>query len=191
MHKVLGAPGTILMAAAIMVSTFGCLNGLILAGARIAYAMAQDGLFFRRVGSVNRHHVPGVALLVEGVWAALLTLPRTARVDEATGAVAYGNVYTQLLEYLVPADLVLYILMVAAVIVMRRKAPHMERPYRAWGYPVVPVVYIVLAFLLVIDLLWLAPATSGVGYMIVLIGFPVYLLWRRAPVTRGVGDAAS
>jgi APA family basic amino acid/polyamine antiporter len=182
MHKVLGAPGTALMAAAIMVSTFGCLNGLILAGARIAYAMAQDGLFFKRVGSVNRHHVPGVALMVQGTWAAVLTLPRTATVDSVTGAVAYGNVYTQLLEYLVPADLVLYALMVAAVIVMRKKAPHMERPYRTWGYPVVPVVYIGLALLLVLDLLWLAPATAGVGYLIVLIGLPVYLIWRRRTV---------
>jgi APA family basic amino acid/polyamine antiporter len=103
-------------------------------------------------------------------------------VDSVTGAVAYGNVYTQLLEYLVPADLVLYALMVAAVIVMRKKAPHMERPYRTWGYPVVPVVYIGLALLLVLDLLWLAPATAGVGYLIVLIGLPVYLIWRRRTV---------
>ncbi len=136
MHKVLGTPGTVLMAAAIMVSTFGCLNGLILAGARVAYAMAQDGLFFRRVGRVNRYHVPGMALLGEGLWATMLTLPRTATVDGATGAVTYGNVYTQLLEYLIPADLVLYALMVAAVIVLRRKAPHLERPYRTWGYPI-------------------------------------------------------
>ncbi|HEU4928745.1 MAG TPA: amino acid permease [Candidatus Krumholzibacteria bacterium] len=180
MQKVLGTPGTLLMAAAIMISTFGCLNGLILAGARIAYAMAQDGLFFQRVGRVNRFHVPGVALAVQGLWASMLTLPRTATVNPTTGEVAYGNVYTQLLEYLIPADLVLYALMVAAVIVMRKKAPSMERPYRTWGYPVVPAVYIALALLLVLDLLWLAPATSGVGYLIVLFGFPVYLLWRRA-----------
>ena len=181
MQKILGTPGTFVMAAAIMVSTFGCLNGLILAGARIAYAMAQDGLFFQRVGRVNRFHVPGAALLVQGLWAALLTLPRTATVD-ASGQVVYGNVYTQLLEYLIPADLVLYILMVAAVMVMRRKAPAMERPYRTWGYPVVPIIYIALALLLVIDLLWLAPATSGVGYVIVLIGLPVYFCWRRARI---------
>jgi APA family basic amino acid/polyamine antiporter len=179
MQKVLGTPGTVLMAGAIMISTFGCLNGLILAGARIAYAMAQDGLFFARVGRVNRFHVPGVALLVQGLWACMLTLPRTATVN-AAGQVAYGNVYTQLLEYLIPADLVLYALMVAAVIVMRKKAPAMERPYRTWGYPVVPAIYIVLALLLVVDILWLAPATSGVGYLIVFVGLPVYLWWRRA-----------
>jgi APA family basic amino acid/polyamine antiporter len=107
-------------------------------------------------------------------------LPRTVRVDAATGATTFGNVYTQLLEYLIPADLVLYALMVAAVIVMRRKAPAMERPYRAWGYPVVPIVYIVIAMLLVVDLGILAPATSGIGYLLVLSGVPVYLAWKYA-----------
>ena len=189
MYKILGTPGTVLMASAIMISTFGCLNGLIQAGARIAYAMAHDGLFFARAGHVNRYRVPGVALAAQGIWASLLTLPRTATLDATTGQVAYGNVYTQLLEYLVPADLILYALMVAAVIVMRKKAPTMERPYRTWGYPVVPAIYIALALLLVVDLLWLAPATSGVGYLIVLVGFPVYLLWRRARV-RVVAPAA-
>ncbi len=183
MQAVLGEPGTVLMAAAIMISTFGCANGLILSGARIAYAMARDGLFFARAGRVNRYHVPGVALLVQGLWASLLTLPRTARVDEA-GTVVYGNVYTQLLEYLVPADIVLYALMVASVMVLRRKAPAMERPYRTWGYPVVPAIYLALALFLVVDLLYLAPATSGVGYAIVLAGFPVYFVWRRVATQR-------
>ena len=179
MQAVLGPPGTVLMAIAIMVSTFGCNNGLILAGARVAYAMAQDGLFFRKVGTVNRYRVPGVALWVQGIWAALLTVPRTVSVDPSSGLVSYGNVYTQLLEYIVPADLVLYILMVAAVFVLRRKAPDLPRPYRTLGYPVVPVIYIALAALLVIDLLWLAPATAGAGYLIVLGGVPIYFLWRR------------
>ncbi|HXV12781.1 MAG TPA: amino acid permease [Candidatus Krumholzibacteria bacterium] len=181
MQAVLGDRGTVLMAAAIMVSTFGCANGLILSGARISYAMARDGLFFARAGRVNRYHVPGAALVGQGVWASLLTLPRTAR-EDAAGSVVYGNVYTQLLEYLVPADLVLYALMVAAVIVLRRKMPAMDRPYRTWGYPIVPAVYIGLALFLVVDLLYVAPATSGVGYAIVLAGFPVYFLWRRVTV---------
>lgn len=181
MESVLGTPGIIAMAIAIMISTFGCNNGLILSGARVVYAMAVDGLFFRRAGTINRHRVPGAALAVQGVWAALLTLPRTVRVDPATGAVTYGNVYTQLLEYIIPADLVLYALMVAAVFVLRRKRPDMERPYRTWGYPVVPLIYIVLALLLAVDLLWLAPGTSGVGYLIVLTGIPVYFVWRRKP----------
>jgi len=179
MQAVLGAPGTVLMAIAIMISTFGCVNGLIMAGARVAYAMARDGLFFSKVGTVNQNRVPGAALAVQGIWAALLTLPRTVTEDPVTHAVTYGNVYTQLLEYIVPADLVLYALMVAAVIILRKKAPNLERPYRTWGYPWVPLVYIVLAALLAVDLLWLAPSTSGVGYLIVLTGIPVYLAWRR------------
>jgi APA family basic amino acid/polyamine antiporter len=116
---------------------------------------------------------------VQGFWAAVVTLPRTVTVDPGTGAVTYGNVYTQLLEYIVPADLVLYALMVLAVIVLRRKAPNLVRPYRTWGYPVVPLIYIVMAILLVLDLLRLAPTTSGAGYLIVLTGIPVYFLWRR------------
>ena len=179
MQAILGAPGTVLMAIAIMVSTFGCVNGLIMAGARVAYAMARDGLFFSKVGTVNKNRVPGAALAVQGIWAAMLTLPRTVTEDPTTHAVSYGNVYTQLLEYIVPADLVLYALMVAAVIILRKKAPDLARPYRTWGYPWVPLLYIALAALLAVDLLWLAPSTSGMGYLIVLTGIPVYLVWRR------------
>ncbi len=179
MEAIFGGPGAIAMAVAIMISTFGANNGLILAGARVSYAMARDGLFFAPVGQLNRAGVPHVALLVQGVWAALLTLPRTRAVDATTGAVSYGNVYTQLLEYIIPADLVLYGLMVAAVIVLRRKLPELARPYRTWGYPLVPAVYLLLATLLVIDLGVLAPATSGIGYLLVLTGLPVYWWWGR------------
>ena len=179
MQAVFGPAGTVLMAIAIVISTFGCNNGLILAGARVTYAMARDGLFFRRIGTLNAHHVPATALLVQGVWAAALTLVRTVGTDPATGAVTYGNVYTQLLEYIISADLVFYALMVAAVIVLRRKAPDAPRPYRTAGYPLVPLVYVVLAVLLVIDLAYLTPSTSGVGYLLVLTGIPVYLVWRR------------
>jgi APA family basic amino acid/polyamine antiporter len=180
MRAVLGAPGTVLMAIAIMVSTFGANNGLILAGARVSYAMARDGLFFSRVGRLNEHHVPAAALITQGIWAAALTLPRTVSVDSHTGGVIYGNVYTQLLEYIVPAELVFYLLTVGAVIVMRHNVPGIERPYRTWGYPVVPAVYVTLATLLVLDLAYLAPATSGTGYLFVLSGIPFYLAWRRA-----------
>src|SRR6185295_8078492 len=110
MQAILGSRGTIIMAAAIMVSTFGCNNGLILAGARVYYAMARDGLFFGRVGTVNARHVPAVALVTQGVWAALLTLPRTVTIDPRTGKSAFGNVYTQLLEYIISADLIFYAL---------------------------------------------------------------------------------
>lgn len=184
MRAILGAPGTVLMAIAIMIATFGANNGLILAGARVSYAMARDGLFFSRVGTLNAHHVPAAALIAQGVWAAVLTLPRTVTVDSQAGAVIYGNVYTQLLEYIIPADLVLYALMVGAVIVMRHKAPAIERPYRTWGYPVVPAIYITLAALLVLDLGYLAPSTSGTGYLLVLTGIPFYLAWRRAVALR-------
>jgi len=93
--------------------------------------------------------------------------------------VTYGNVYTQLLEYIVSADLLFYLLMVAALIILRRKKPEAERPYRTWGYPIVPIISILLAGLLIIDLAWLAPATSGIGILIVLSGVPVYFLWRK------------
>ncbi len=179
MNAVLGPAGTILMAIAIMISTFGCNNGLILAGARVYYAMARDGLFFRSVARLNRQQAPAMALLAQGLWASLLTLPRTITTDVATGAVTYGNVYTQLLEYIVSADLVFYVLMVGAVIVLRRKAPDAPRPYRTWGYPLVPVIYLTIAGLLIIDLAWLAPSTSGIGYLLVLTGVPVYLAWRK------------
>ncbi len=179
MQAILGSRGTILMAIAIMISTFGCNNGLILAGARVYYAMARDQLFFKRVASVNTRHVPAVALVTQGLWAAFLTLPRTVVVDPRSGAFTYGNVYTQLLEYIVSADLIFYALMVGAVIVMRRKAPEIERPYRTFGYPFVPLLYIVLAGLFIIDLAYLAPSTSGIGYLLVMTGIPVYFIWRR------------
>ena len=179
MEAVLGPSGTIIMALAIMISTFGCNNGLILAGARVYYAMARDGLFFKRVESLNEHRVPAVALIAQGVWASLLVLPRTVRIDLHNGMYSFGNVYTQLLEYIVSADLVLYVLMVAAVIVMRRKAPDIERPYRTVGYPIVPLIYIVIAGLFIIDLAILAPSTSGIGYLLVATGIPIYFIWRR------------
>jgi APA family basic amino acid/polyamine antiporter len=120
-----------------------------------------------------------VALIAQGLWAAFLTLPRTVITDSHTGVVTYGNVYDQLLEYIVSADLIFYALMVGAVMVMRRKAREIERPYRTFGYPLVPLVYIALAGLFVLDLAYLAPLTAGIGYLLVLTGIPVYFIWRR------------
>jgi len=179
MQAALGPKGTVIMAIAIMISTFGCNNGLILAGARVYYAMARDGLFFKKVGSVNKANVPAIALVTQGLWAAFLVLPRTVTANAQTGAYSYGNVYTQLLEYIVSADLIFYALMVGAVIVMRVKAPEIERPYRTFGYPIVPLIYIVLAGLFIIDLAYLAPSTSGIGYLLVFTGIPVYFIWKR------------
>ncbi|HMJ05652.1 MAG TPA: amino acid permease [Chthoniobacterales bacterium] len=184
LRAILGAPGAAAMAAAIMVSTFGCDNGLILAGARVYYAMARDRLFFGAIARTNARHVPAVALVIQGIWAAFLTLPRTVSVDPATGAARYGNVYTQLLEYIVAADLIFYVLLVAAVMVLRRKNPEMPRPYRAWGYPVVPLVSIAVALFLIVDLAILAPETCGIGCLLVLSGLPVYFLSTRSPNER-------
>jgi len=162
---------------------------LILAGARVYYAMACDNLFFKRVGLLNSRNVPAIALIIQGIWAAFLTLPRTVTttIDAQSGAakVTYGNVYTQLLEYIISADLIFYALMVGAVIVMRRKAPQIQRPYRTPGFPVVPLIYIALAVLIVLDLAYLAPSTSGIGYLLVLTGIPVYFLWHRNTKDKG------
>ena len=143
--------------------------------------MARDALFFRGAATTNKHHAPAIALATQGVWAAFLTLPRTVTTNATTGAVSYGNVYSQLLEYIISADLVFFVLMVGAVIVLRKKMPAAERPYRTWGYPIVPWIYILIACLLIIDLAWLAPTTSGIGVLIVLSGIPVYLAWRKSP----------
>src|SRR5205807_8093246 len=117
-------------------------------------------------------------LVAQGIWTAFLTLPRTVTTD-AAGKITHGNVYNQLLEYIVSADLVFYLLMVVALIILRRKAPLAERLYRTWGYPAVPIISILLAALLIVDLAFLAPGTSGIGILIVLTGVPIYFLWRK------------
>src|SRR6267154_1629150 len=179
LNAVFGHPGAMCMAAAIMISTFGCDNGLILAGARVYYAMARDRLFFQKIATTNRFRVPAAALVAQGIWTALLTLPRTVTIDATTHEIAYGNVYNQLLEYIVSADLLFYVLMVVAVMILRRKRPDAERPYRTWGYPIVPIISVLLAGLLIVDLGFLAPATSGIGILIVLTGVPAYFFWRK------------
>ncbi|MDG3005705.1 APC family permease [Paludisphaera mucosa] len=180
MEAAVGPSGRYLMAGAILISTFGCVNGLILAGARVFYAMARDRLFFQAAAKTNAHHAPAVALYSQGIWACLLTLPATVTVHKETGVPKYGNLYSELLEYIIPVDLLFCIVMVAAVIVLRRKAPFLNRPYKTFAYPVPPAVYIVLATLLVVDFLYLKPMTSGVGFLIVLAGLPVYYWWDRA-----------
>ncbi len=179
MESALGRTGAVLMALAILASTFGCVNGLCLAGARVYYAMARDGLFFARAATANRHHVPGVAILAQGAWAAFLVLPMTVKGDGK-----YGNLYGDLLDYLIPVDVLFYTLMVGAVVVLRRKLPTHERPYRTFAYPLPVIVYVSLAGLLVVDFIALAPKTSGVGFLIVLAGLPVYLVWTRTSSLR-------
>jgi len=179
MEHIFGPGGAVAMSVAIMISTFGCNNGLILAGARVYYAMAKDKLFFGGLAATNRFHVPATALIAQGIWAAILVLPRTVTTNAETGAPVFGNVYTQLLEYIVSVELVFGALAVLAVVVLRYRKPDAERPYRAWGYPVAPFVFVVLSALLVANLAYLAAATSGIGYLIVLTGIPVYFLWRK------------
>jgi APA family basic amino acid/polyamine antiporter len=178
MEHIFGPAGAVAMAIAIMISTFGCNNGLILAGARVYYAMAKDRLFFSGLAKTNRFHVPAVALIAQGIWAAVLVLPRTVTYNPQSSAPVFGNVYTQLLEYIVSVELVFGALSVLAVIVLRYRKPDAERPYRAWAYPVVPVIFLVLSLLLVVNLAFLAPTTSGIGYLIVLTGIPIYFIWR-------------
>jgi basic amino acid/polyamine antiporter, APA family len=180
LSSILGGAGAAVMAIAITISTFGCVNGLILAGARVYYAMALDGLFFRSIGRLSDRHVPSRALLFQGAWAVILVLARTRRVD-AAGNVSYGNLYSDLLDYVVFAALIFYVLSVAGVFVLRRKRPDAERPYRAFGYPVVPALYIIVAVVIMLVLILYKTQTTWPGLLIVLLGVPVYWAWRRNP----------
>src|SRR3954449_5516363 len=172
--------GATIMAAAIMVSTFGCNNGLILAGARAYYAMARDGLFFRRVGELNKHAVPAWALVIQGVWAGALVLPRTVKTDAAGNVTGYGNLYGNLLDYVISAALIFYVLTIIGIFVLRKKRPDAERPYKAFGYPVIPALYIVGASVILAVLFIYQTATTWPGLVIVLTGVPIYFLWRKS-----------
>ncbi len=178
LNAIFGPVGALIMAGAIIVSTFGCNNGLILAGSRVSYAMAKDGLFFRATGKLNSKGVPGTALVYQGIWITVLILLRTRKVDE-TGLVTYGNLYSNLLDYVVFAALIFYVLTIVGVFVLRKERPNAERPYRAFGYPVVPLLYIVLALTILLVLLFYRTETAGWSLVIVLLGLPVYWLWSR------------
>jgi APA family basic amino acid/polyamine antiporter len=161
--------GPTFMALAIMISTFGCVNGLVLMGARLYYAMARDRLFFERVGRLSARGVPAAGLILQGIWAILLT---------------FSGTYNQLLDYVIFATLLFYVFSVLGVFVLRYKHPEWERPYRAFGYPVLPAVYIILALLIDVDLLFVKPLFTWPGLIIVLTGIPVYFFWRaRAALT--------
>ena len=185
---VFGPAGAAIMAVAIVISTFGCNNGLILAGARVSYAMARDGLFFRSTGTLNKRGVPGTALIYQGIWISVLILLRTRRVD-AAGVVTYGNLYSDLLDYVVFSVLIFYVLTIAGIFVLRRKRPEAERPYRAFGYPFVPLLYIVAAVAIMFVLLLYKTQTTWPGLLIVLLGVPVYWLWSRRRSMRGEAQA--
>jgi APA family basic amino acid/polyamine antiporter len=187
LQTIFGGAGAGIMALGIVISTFGCANGMILAGARVYWAMAHDGLFFRTTGTLNRKHVPGRGLALQCAWACLLILPRTRLRDAAgaplhdpaTGLEQYGNVYSNLLDYVIFAVLIFYVLTIIGLFVLRRTRPEAPRPYRAFGYPVLPALYVVAAALIALTLLVYKTQTTWPGLVIVLTGIPVYVLWRR------------
>jgi APA family basic amino acid/polyamine antiporter len=174
LSAIFGVKGAAIMAVAIIISTFGCNNGLILAGSRVAYAMAKDGLFFKATGKLNDHGVPGIALAYQGIWIVILILLRTRKPDGT-----YGNLYSNLLDYVVFAALLFYVLTIVGIFVLRYRRPNMDRPYKAFGYPVIPLLYILAATGIMGVLLLYETQTAGMGMVIVLLGVPVYLLWHR------------
>jgi APA family basic amino acid/polyamine antiporter len=163
--QIFSSGGAFLMAGAILISTFGCANGMTLAGARVYYAMSQDGLFFKAVGKLHpKYKTPVAGLLVQGGWTVLLCI---------------SGSYGQLLDYIIFAELIFYILTISSLFVLRRKRPDAPRPYKAWGYPVLPVIYILMATWICIVLLRYKPQYTWPGLVLVLLGIPVYLFWSR------------
>lgn len=164
MSVIFGDTARFITAMLIMISTFGCNNGLILAGARVYYAMGNDGLFFKKVGTLNSKSVPAFALIIQCIWASLLCL---------------SGSYSDLLDYVVFAVLLFYMLTIAGIFILRKTKPNIERPYKAIGYPFLPALYIGLAAAICLDLLFFKPNYTYPGLFIVLLGVPVYFLWKR------------
>ncbi len=163
LEQIFQSSGAQLMAAAVLISTFGCANGLTMAGARVYYAMSQDGLFFKAVGKLHpKWRTPVAGIVVQAVWTAVLCI---------------SGSYGQLLDYIIFAELVFYILTIAGIFVLRVKRPNAERPYKALGYPVLPAIYILMAAWVCIVLLRFKPQYTWPGLVIVLLGIPVYFLW--------------
>ncbi len=160
-QNIFGSAGTIVIAVMIMISTFGCNNGLILSGARVYYTMAKDGLFFRQVGNLNANGVPAKGLWIQCIWACVLCL---------------SGKYGDLLDYVVFVVLIFYILTILGIFRLRRKRPEAERPYKAFGYPVLPALYVLLASSICIALLFYKPTFASFGLLIVLLGIPVYYM---------------
>jgi basic amino acid/polyamine antiporter, APA family len=164
MSVIFGDYAAVIMAVFIMISTFGCNNGLVLAGPRVYYAMAKDGLFFRKVSEINKKGVPGFALAVQGIWAVLLCLTGT---------------YNDLLAYVIFAVLIFFTLTIIAIFVLRVKQPDIPRPYKAFGYPVIPALYVVVILIIMVILLIYKSQYTLMGLGIVLLGIPVFFLWNR------------
>ena len=164
MEVALGDPAAVIMALLIMISTFGCNHGLILAGPRVYYAMAADGLFFKRVGKINKNGVPGFAMIIQGIWSILLCLSGT---------------YSDLLDYVIFAVLLFFTLTILAIFILRKKRPDEPRPYKAFGYPFIPALYILITTAIMVILLIYKPNYTFPGLFIVFLGVPVYFLWKK------------
>jgi APA family basic amino acid/polyamine antiporter len=165
LQQIFSNAGAYLMAGAILISTFGCANGLTLAGPRVYYAMSRDGLFFKAAGKLHpRYKTPMVALVIQGVWTCVLCI---------------SGSYSQLLDYIICTELIFYILTIGSLFVLRKKRPDAQRPYKALGYPVLPALYIVMAAWICIVLLRYKPQYTWPGIVIVLLGLPVYAIWSR------------
>jgi APA family basic amino acid/polyamine antiporter len=165
LEQIFHSSGAYLMAGAILISTFGCANGMTLAGARVYYAMSQDGLFFKSVGKLHpRYKTPVAGLLVQAAWAVVLCV---------------SGSYGQLLDYIIFAVLVFYILTIVGLFVLRFKQPDALRPYQAWGYPLLPALYIGMAGWICIVLLRYKPQYTWPGLVLVLLGIPVFFWWSR------------
>ncbi len=173
-YGIFGSTATIIMALVVVISTFGCNNGIVLAGARVFYAMAKDGLFFKKTGTLNKNGVPAFSLGIQAVWSILL---------------CFSGTYNQLLDYVMFAAIIFYILTIGSVFMLRKKRPDVERPYKAFGYPVLPLIYILVCFLIIVVLLIEKPDFTWPGLIIVFTGIPVYYLWKRfSTVKIGVNE---
>lgn len=168
---IFGASGGIIMAILILISTFGCNNGLILSGPRVYWAMAKDRLFFKKIGTLNAREVPAAALIVQALWASLLCLTGT---------------YSQLLDFVIFAGLLFYVSTTLGLFILRVKRPDVERPYRAFGYPIVPALYILSASAIAVVLLIAGKTRTQAisGLVLVLIGVPIYFVWRSVEGNR-------
>lgn len=169
-YGLFGSYAAIIMAILVVISTFGCNNGMILSGARVYYAMANDNLFFKKVGTLNSRGVPSNGLLYQAIWASLLCLSGT---------------YNDLLDYVIFAVLIFYTLTILGVFLLRKKQPNADRPYKAFGYPIIPSIYIIAATFIMIILLIYKPNYTWPGLLIVLLGIPVYYLWRKHDSRKG------
>lgn len=163
--QIFGSPATIIMAVLIMVSTFGCNNGIVLASVRVYQAMAKDGLFFKKMKENNRFGVPGYALWIQFIWSSALCL---------------SGKYGDLLDYVMFAVILFYIFTVIGIFILRKKMPDAERPYKAFGYPIIPLIYILFATAFCLNLLWMKPLNTWPGLIIVLLGIPLYYFWKRS-----------